>query len=215
MTSVGITPSALFRTCLGLLLFAVLVAYARAGVESRQAFSAGSEAHAAGDWQSAVLHYRHSAQWHAPAISRSADAVEALVSIGDERATEGDVEGALIAYRSARFAIMATRHLTTPHAAALPELHEKIAGHMADQAGGGADVRERYRTQLDDYEGRRPNPWLAFGASAGFALWLLSLAMMAWRGFEPEGRPRPRAFLGWLASAVLFLSVWLICVRFA
>lgn len=215
MTAGGITPAALARTCVGLLIFAVALAYVRAGTESRSAYRAGETADADGDWQSAVLHYRHSAQWHAPMIGRSGEALAALIEIGDDRAEVDDLDGALVAYRSARFAIMATRHLTTPHAELLPDLHAKIASHMATQVDGRGNEEARFLAQLDAYEDRRPNPMLSLGASLGFLLWLASLAMMAWRGFEPDGRPRARPFLGWLASAVAFLSIWLVCVRFA
>ena len=215
MTPGGITPAALFRTCAALLLFALVLAYARAGVESRKAFAQAEAAHAEGDWESAVLHFRHAAQWHAPIIGRSGESLDALVAIGDERSDEDDLTGALVAYRSARFAIMATRHLSTPHAEVLDQLHPRISGLMAGQVEGGEEEQARFQDQLDAYEDRRPNPALALGASAGFLAWLLALGMVAWRGFEPAGRMRPKPFLGWLAAAVVFLSVWLACVRFA
>jgi hypothetical protein len=86
---------------------------------------------------------------------------------------------------------------------------------MAAQLDGGPDDEARFAAQLDAYESRRPNPALALGASLGFLAWLIALGMVAWRGFEPEGRVRARAFVGWLSAAMVFLSLWLMCVRFA
>lgn len=215
MSPGGITPATLFRTCVALLIFAALLAYVRAGIESRSAFSLGEAAQANGDWESAVLHHRHAAQWHAPFIGRSAEAVDALIAIGDERVDASDTSGALVAYRSARFAIMATRHLTTPNAEALDELHPRISALMAEQVNGGEADATRFEDQLEAYEDRRPSPALALGASVGFLAWLLALGMVAWRGFEPEGRVRPRPFIGWLFAALVFLATWLVCVRFA
>lgn len=215
MSNAGITPGAVVRVSVALVLFGLMLLYVRAGTESRREFNLAVAAESAGDWESAVLHYRHSVQWHAPGLGRSGQAFAALVRIGDDRAAESDTSGALVAYRSARFSAMATRHLTTPFFADLPDLHSKIAVLMSEQSGGGAADAERYAEELNAYETRRPSPLLSLLASTGFFGWLLSLALAAWRGFSAEGAIKSRPFLSWFAASGLCLCVWLVSVRFA
>lgn len=207
-------PGLLVRATVVILLAGVVLAWGRAVVESRRFADWGDEAVAGEDWQSAVLHYRHAVQWHAPIGSASQRAFDALIAIGDERREAGDTEGALIAYRSARFGTMATRHVWTPRAAQLPELHQTIGALMAEQTGDTADA-ERFTAQLDAWRDRAPNPVLGLLASAGFAAWLGALVVVALRGFEPDGTVRRAPLVRWSAVSVVALAFWLVCVRFA
>ncbi len=215
MSSAGVTPGAVVRACVILVVFGLALLYVRAGTGSRREFSLGAAAESADDWESAVLHYRHSVQWHAPGLGKSDGAFAALVRVGDERADAGDVSGALVSYRSARLSVMAVRHLGTPFAADLPDLHTKIATLMAEQSGGGNVDAERYAAELNAYEDRRPNPLLSLAASAGFFGWLAALGMLAWRGFSSEGAVKSKPFLTWLGVSVVCLCIWLASVRFA
>lgn len=200
-------------------LVAIAVVAGRASYESNRAYGLGEAARAEGASIDAAYHYRHAAQWLTP-LSRADDrALERLVELGDERLDASDVEGALFCWRSARSAIMATRHLATPHRDVLDTLHPRIAGAMAIQRTSDPDERvaheARYRAQLDAWRERQVSPWFALGASVAFALWIASLALAAWTGLTPEGRVRSRPLAGWLvASAALFATWWLL-VRFA
>ena len=131
--SSGVTAALVLRAIVALLVAAFLLAYVRATVESRRAFALGEEAETLSDWQSAVFHDRHSVQWYAPRLGRSGAAFDRLVEIGDNRVEADDVEGALVAYRSARHGVMSIRHLATPFAERLPALHRTIGALMAEQ----------------------------------------------------------------------------------
>lgn len=214
----GATPSgraALFvRAGVALLVAVVLLGTIRSIVESRRTFAWGVEAEEMGDWESAVLHYRHALQWYAPFGARTAQSFDRLVAIGQQREEAGDVEGALVAYRSARHAVMAVRHFTTPLEDRLRPLHTRIGTLMATQTGNPADAA-RFTAQLNDWESRRPDPRLAAGASLAFFAWLLSLGMLAWRSFTPGGEIVTRALLRWSGASVASLALWLICLRLA
>lgn len=215
----GVTAATVARAIVALLVFAVLLAWGRSVVESRRYHAWGVAAVEADDWESAVLHFRHALQWHAPVGGRGAQSFDALVAVGDRRRERGDIEGALVAYRSARFGVMAVRHLWTPLADRLPALHEAIGTLMAAQvAGAGAPdpaVAARFTAQLDAYEDRRPNPYLGLGASIAFVAWLAALSMLAARGFTVSGGIARASFLRWGGASLVALATWLLCVRFA
>lgn len=202
-----------------MVVVALAVIAGRASYESARSYGLGEAARAQGASIDAAYHYRHAAQWLTP-LGRSDDrALERLVDLGDERLDAGDVEGALFCWRSARSAIMATRHLATPHVDVLDRLHPRIAGAMATQRTDDADERvvheSRYRDQLDGWRERQVSPWHALGASVAFVLWIASLALAGWTGLTREGRIRTRPLAGWLvASAGLFATWWLL-VRLA
>ena len=207
----------ILRSMLALLLLAVLLAAGRAAVESHRYFGHGEASRAADDWESAVYHYRHGLQWYVPLLSRSGACFDALVDIGDARLRASDLDGALVAYRSARFGVMATRHLWTPLAGRLPDLHRRIAEGMVTQieSDDPASRSAEYRAELDAYESRRPNPWLGLLSSLGFYGWLACLGWVATRGFDREGTVRRRPFGVGLGMSLLCLALWLVALRWA
>lgn len=197
----------------------VVLLWVRAAVESHRDFDAGEAAQAAGDLPSAILHYRHAVQWHAPLGSTCEASLDALTAIGDAAAAQGDVELALFAWRSARAGVMATRHLWTPHVGHLTGLHERIGLAMARQIAGDAapDPAEaaRFTAQLDDWRARSPNPWLAAGASLGFIGWILALIMLARRGFDADGALVRAGLVRWGSAAAALFVAWVVMVRLA
>ncbi len=204
----------------GVLLVALQV---RATLESRRYFELGVAAETAGQVDDAVVHLRHAAQWHAPVLSRSRAAVERLIAIGDEAGERADVDAALVAWRAARAAVLATRHLWTPHADLLPGLHARIGAAMmrrlerddpeaAREEGVSAAA---FTAELDAWRSRQPTPALALLASLAFLAWVGLLALLAWRGFDERGRVRIAFALRAGAASVVALAVWLAAVRLA
>jgi len=198
-------------------LFAV--AACRAAVSCRRELHAAEGFLASGDLASALLSARHAAEWYVPLDSCS----EAGLTLLDEIAAKADATGqgelALVALRSERTSIMLTRWLVTPHAERLPRLHAEIAARMGAErrVSGKAlpDDQARYLAQLDGYEARRPNPWLALAGSLGFVGWLGAVAGFAWFGLRPDGSfVWPRAW-GWAGTALLLFCLWLTLVRYA
>ncbi len=195
------------------------IGYGRAVVESSRYARLGDAALADGDTESAVLHYRHAVQWHAPVLGAGPRAFDALVAIGDQRGAAADTVGALFAYRSARAAAMAVRHLSSPYAGQLPALHQKIGGLMAAQVAGAApgDAARaaRYTAELDAYRDRQPNTLLGLLAGLLFLAWIGAMAAIAIRGFDRDGRIIAPALVRWSTGAVICLVGWIVCVRFA
>lgn len=208
------TAATVVRTVLAVIALTLVVAWVRAGVESHRYAGWGDASVASGDWESAVLHYRHALQWHAPLIGESRPAFDALVDLGDALEAEGNGDAALIAYRSARWGVMSIRHVRTPFAAELPALHAKIGALMAAQTGDATDAA-RFTAELDAYPSRRPNPWLSAGASLGFMAWIAALVFLAARGFDAEGNVRRAFAVRAAAGAIVAFLFWIACVRFA
>lgn len=198
-----------------LLLAVVCSAVVRANVESRSERAAATQARERGDVPSAVLHLRRSAQWHAFCCTPTRAALDELVHIGDAAAAEGRLEDALFAWRSARDAILAVRHVRVPNEGLLDDLHPRIARAMAEQAGRGDDEAARFQAQLDAWRERRAN--LALGAAAGLAAWGAygAFAALFLLGVRPDGSVRRRPFLLALAAGLVLTLLWMLGVRFA
>ncbi|MCB9533762.1 MAG: hypothetical protein H6698_05520 [Myxococcales bacterium] len=191
----------------------------RAVVESHRYAAAGDAAVAAGDWESATLDYRHAIQWYVPVVGAQVHAFDSLVTLGDQAAAAGRIDDALVCYRSARFAVMATRSIWTPLADRLPPLHAKIAAAMGQQlAGGGASdpaAVEEFRGQLDAYRERSPGRVAGLGASIAFFAWLAALFAAATRGVGSDGSMQRGPLVRWALVAAVAFCAWIALVRLA
>lgn len=200
---------------------AIVALTARATVASNAEYRAGAAVEAS-DRESAATFYRHAAQWYAPlGLGASSEALDALVRIGDAERVDGDLEGALYAWRSARSAIFATRHLVMPHAERLPELHARIAEAMAAQQQAvdpSVAVDEQaaiFGAQLDAWPQRMPRRLPAFVGSLAFMGWIATLVLLAWRGITADGRLKPGPAIRWGGASLVLLASWLVLVRLA
>lgn len=191
----------------------------RAVVESHRYASAGDADVQRGDWESATLDYRHAIQWYVPVLGAQAHAFDALVALGDEAAAAGRVDDALVCYRSARFAVMATRSIWTPLADRLPSLHTKIATAMGSQLAGDdapdPAAVEEFRVQLDAYRERSPGRVAGLGASLAFFAWLGAMFATATRGIGSDGSMQRGPLARWALVAAAALCAWIALVRLA
>jgi hypothetical protein len=203
-----------------LLLVALFaVAASRAVVSCRREREAAEAFLASGDLGSSLLAARHAAEWYVPLDSCSDAALTLLDAVAAKADATGQAELALFALRSERTSIMLTRWLITPHAERLPRLHAEIAARMAAErrASGKAqpDDQSRYLAQLNGYQSRGPNPWLALAGSLGFVGWLGAVAGFAWFGLRADGSFVWRSALRWGGAAVVLFCLWLTLVRYA
>ena len=200
-------------------ILVVCTMWGRAMVESGSAYRAAEEALENGDHESAAIHFRHAAQWVAPAGTRSGAAIDRLVELGEDHEDRGEIASALFAYRSARSAIMATRWLVVPHRSELEGIHGGIARLMSVHASGEGQpdpvLEARYRAELDAFAERAPNRWMALGAGLAFLAWLGSLIWIVRRGWTDAGEIVISRLLGALASSVVLLALWLGLTRLA
>lgn len=90
-------------------------------------FEAGQFCETQRDFPCATLRYRHALELYTPFGSASRQGLDGLIRLASMQAGEGDVEGALVASRSARIGVLAIRHPLTPFAQELPALERTIS----------------------------------------------------------------------------------------
>ncbi len=143
----------------------------------------------------AVEHYRRAIRWSLPLSTNTGEAVSALVSIAGQLEDDGDVAGALLAWRSLAGGLAATRFLYSRSNPARENAHDQIARLVAVDRNAAIDVslseeqlRADHRRLLSDQ--RSPDPWWGTLLLLGMATWVGALAVLASRGFDPAGRLR-------------------------
>ncbi|MFT5991748.1 MAG: hypothetical protein ACJA1R_002966 [Flavobacteriales bacterium] len=211
------------RAALGIaaLIATVMIAavWGRAVHEARHYADLGDLAVAEERVEDAIFHYRHSAQWFSPAGHTAQRSVDELIALGDAASDAGERERSLVAWRSARIAVISTRSLFYPNDDRLLALHARIARGMASQrlerAPEDTEAEARYLAQLNTWQERQPDRWVGAFASLAFLGWLLSLAGFAWSALDAEGTLRMRAAAAWGGGVVLFFIAWLIGLRWA
>jgi hypothetical protein len=107
---------------------------------ARQELIEADARRARSDIDSAIVHYRRAARWYAPGSPYHVRALQHLGELGHEAELKGDSERALLAYRSLRGAIMATRSFYMPEPARLRAANQRIAALMSEQPAPGMDA---------------------------------------------------------------------------
>ncbi len=116
---------------LGIVGVLVAVTVVRAVTESRTELRTAEKALESGDVEAAIVHFRRSARWYAPASPYPPRALAGLAQIARNAESEGDVHRALRAWRSIRGSILSTRSWYTPHVDRLEVANARIADLMA------------------------------------------------------------------------------------
>jgi hypothetical protein len=141
----------------------------------------------------AVEHYRRSIRWSFPLSPYTSDAVSALQSIALKSETDGDVKGALSAWRSLSAGLAATRFLYSRSKPELEHAHDQIARLVAMDRSAAIDANLSPGQLEADHRrllGKEvsPDPWWGSLLLLGMAVWVGALTLMAWRGFDSAGR---------------------------
>jgi hypothetical protein len=186
---------------LGIALGMVATSWFRTASLSWSELRAGRVCEAQGDLPCAALRYRHALELHAPFFSASREGLAGLEKLGHKAAASGDVEGALVAYRSARVGILALRHTWQPFAEALPGLEDSIAR----LAVSPAQVEEHAR-QLRVARGALPSR----AGVVGISLLLVGFLGFAGWGAASRAKPRRRAVLVGISVLCLIACLWLV-----
>lgn len=188
-------------------------------VLGRVSSEAGSELTSAearqqnGETSRALEHYRRALRWAAPLSSSRTEAIAGLESIARDYEASGDIEGALLAWRSLAGSLAATRFLYSSVHPSREQAEFEIARLLTAHSAAAIDVNLDVEKLTSDH--RRllagevsPAPFWATLLIAGFALWLGSLFVATRRGFDAAGQaqwPALRAPIwGALAGFVSF-----------
>lgn len=172
----------------------VLAAFAlRVVTSAASELRAGDAARARGEPELAVMHYRRSARWYAPASPYHVRALDALATIGAEAAAQGDSELALSAERAVRAAILSARSFYTPEQERLARANEHIAALMASlpappiDAGKSREVLRREHLALLA-EDNAPDVFWTLVLLSGFVAWVGGAFVFTVRAIDAEDR---------------------------
>ncbi len=143
----------------------------------------------------AIEHYRRALRWSFPLSSHSQTAASALESMARELEASGDVDGALLAWRSLAGGISSTRVLYLDADPIRRSAVDEIARLLAQHGSAGIDANLDVDKLEADHrrllaEQVSPQPFWAMLLLLGFAVWVGSLLVMAQTGFDSEGRIR-------------------------
>jgi len=143
----------------------------------------------------AVEHYRRAIRWSLPLSPHTVEAVSALESIAAQLEEDGDVAGALLAWRSLSGGLAATRSLYTGSNPARENASDQIARLVTLDRSAGIDASLSAEQLTADHrrllsEEISPDPWWGTLLLLGMAIWVGALALLATRGFDSTGRFR-------------------------
>jgi len=168
----------------------------------------------------AIEHYRRAIRWWFPFSPFASDAVSALKSIASRSEADGDIAGALSAWRSLAGGLAATRFLYSGSSPELEHAHDEIARLVAMDRSAAIDANLSIE-QLEAAHRRllgvrvSPDPWWGTLLLLGMVVWVGALALMAWRGFDASGRLRWRSARGPLWGAVIGFASFVLGLLFA
>jgi hypothetical protein len=156
----------------------------------------------------AVEHYRRAIRWSLPLSPNTAEAVSALESIAAQLEADGEVAGALLAWRSLAGGLAATRFLYSGSNPSRENASDQIARLMAMDRSAAIDANLSMEQLAADH--RRllsdevsPDPWWGTLLLLGMAVWVGALVLLAWRGFDSAGRFRWATARGPIWSALV------------
>lgn len=193
--------------CLAVIVVILLASWVRVSVDGRQARRQADRLLASGNPDEAVGFYDRTLHMYWPGSPDVARAVEALSALAGEREAGGDAEGALYAWRVLRSGLYAARGLYQPYSETIALSETHIAGLMARREGDD-ESREKYLALLR--ENRDPNRFWSMLALLGFAVWVIGVLGVIWKGLTPEGKWIGRAALLWSGVFLIGFTVWIL-----
>ena len=168
----------------------------------------------------AVEHYRRAIRWSLPLSPNTAEAVSALESIAAQLEADGEVAGALLAWRSLAGGLAATRFLYSGSNPSRENAKDQIARIMAMDRSAAIDANLSMEQLAADH--RRllsdevsPDPWWGTLLLLGMAVWVGALVLLAWRGFDSAGRFRWAAARGPIWGALVGFVSFVLGLLFA
>jgi len=177
-------------TIVGVVLAVLAV---RVVTSSEAELSKGAHYEERGETERAIVHYRRAASWYAPGNPYVVDALDRLDSIGLAAEHRGEVDIALLSFRSIRGAILSTRSTYTPHRDRLTSADAHIAALMAaedpppmDASKTPAELEAEHLALLRD--NRRPDVLWSFVLLLGFAAWVGGAFAFATRAIDDDDR---------------------------
>jgi hypothetical protein len=160
---------------------------------ARQELIEADSCRARADIDCAIVHYRRAGRWYAPGSPYHVRALQHLAELGQQAEQQGDSERALLAYRSLRGAIMATRSIYMPEPARLKAANQRIAALMSELPAPGMDagkskaqLQREHLALLEAVPG--PNVFWTCVLLSGFFGWVAAAFAFSARAIDEDDR---------------------------
>lgn len=194
--------------------FCALLVAGRTISEARAELEVAREHEGAGAPLRAVEHYRRALRWSFPLSPYTAEAVSDLERIAGGLEAAGDVDGALLAWRSLAGGLGASRFLYSGADPSREHAKDEIARLLGEHGAAPTDARLTPARLAADHRRllereARADPFWGTVLLVGFLIWVLSLISMTRRGFDSNGELRWRD-AKWPASGALVGIVFLV-----
>jgi hypothetical protein len=196
-------------------VFGLIVVWARAFYGSMQAYQKGEIFLGEKQYVRAVTFFDRSIHWYTPFNPYVRRSSERLWDIGEQAEREGDLQLALMAYRTIRRGYYGASHFITPGMVWIKKSERKINTLL------GLEEKEEKVTDetaslrgklLADQKSASPDVLWTIVLEIGFIGWIgsiICLILFTLRRKKEDSYPTLPTFL-WIASAVLFFVLWII-----
>ena len=205
-----------------LLLVIVTPLLVRVHWEGRAELQSADLALEEGDREREILHLGRAARWRLPLVDHDELALERLIRMGvqAERDPELGRDFALVAYREARRAILATRAwgLSSPETFNL--VNRRIARLMAEQEIefqtdlSGQGKQEEYHLHLLQVIPGQGALGVHY-SSIAFILWAVALLGFVTQAIDLRGNLRGKRAFCWGGASLVLLFTWTLLMRYS
>ncbi|TPV93976.1 MAG: hypothetical protein B7733_17495 [Myxococcales bacterium FL481] len=203
---------------IALALAAMLVpVVVRVGVEGHAELERAREMARSGTFHDQVLHLGRAARWRLPIARHDELALAKLIELGEAHEAMGP-DGharALVAYREARRALLATRTVDVADPARLAHANRRIAVLMAAQeralemrAGAEPGREDHHLAALSVMP--ESDPGRSRWAAVAFVAWVAASVGFVVTGVDARGRLRAKQAVRWGMGVVALLVAWIL-----
>ena len=217
MTTLRAGPHLVVTAAVAVCLLAMV---GRAIFEARAEIEVARAHDRAGATSRAIEHYRRALRWWFPLSPYTAEATSGLERIARDLERAGDIDGALLAWRSLSGGLSAARSLYVGANPVREHANDEIARLLGRHGATPIDASltpDRLSADHRQLLARKvmPDPFWGTMLLAGFLVWVASLIWMTRRGFDSEGNLRWREARLPASGALVGIVSWVLGLIFA
>ena len=198
-----------------LVAIGLIIVWARAFYGSMQAYQKGDTYLEGKQYVRAVTFFDRSINWYTPFNPYVQKSAERLWEIGEQAEKQGDIQLALIAFRTIRSGFYGASHFRTPGMVWIRKSERKVNALLGVEekereiSGDSASLREKL---LRDQKGTSPKILWTIVLEIGFLGWIGSVIgfIMLYLRHEKEGETRVSLKILWITLTVVFFIFWII-----
>ena len=207
--------SKIVTVILGLMAIGIIIIWGKAFYGSIKAYQKGETYLEEKQYVRAITFFDRSIHWYTPFNPYVQKSAERLWEIGEQAEKQGDIQLALIAFRTIRSGFEGASHFRTPGMAWIRKSERKVNVLLGveerdrEVSGDSASLREKL---LRDQKGTSPKILWTIVLEIGFLGWIGSVIgfIMLRLRYEKEGETRVSLKILWITLTVVFFIFWII-----